>query len=103
MELHRMMESITASSNLVASQMGVLTDQQVQQSTDSIVSSLALQIRAVQDMDANDAVQLTELISGTCFHEQGKAILAAAVSERCNSLSLHGTLERGQAHHHMCN
>lgn len=98
-----MMESITASSNLVASQMGVLTEQQVQQSTDSIVSSLALQIRAVQDMDANDAVQLTELISGTCFHEQGKAILAAAVSERCNSLSLHGTLERGQAHHHMCN
>ena len=103
MELHRMMESITASSNLVASQMGVLTEQQVQQSTDSIVSSLALQIRAVQDMDANDAVQLTELISGTCFHEQGKAILAAAVSERCNSLSLNGNQERGQAHHHMCN
>ena len=98
-----MMESITASSNLVASQMGVLTEQQVQQSSDSVVSSLALQIRAVQDMDANDAVQLTELISGTCFHEQGQAILAAAVSERCNSLSLHGTLERGQAHHHMCN
>ena len=43
-----MMESITASSNLVASQMGVLTEQQVQQSTDSIVSSLALQIRAAQ-------------------------------------------------------
>mgnify|MGYP006863512618 CR=1 FL=1 len=63
MELHRMMESITAPSNLVASQMGVLTEQQVQQSTDSIVSSLALQIRAVQDMDATDAVQLTELIS----------------------------------------
>ena len=98
-----MMESITASSNLVASQMGVLTDQQVQQSTDSIVSSLALQIRAVQDMEATDAAQLTDLISGTCFHEQGKAILAAAVSERCNSLSLNGNHERGQAHYHMCN